>query len=102
MTVRPFKQDPEIQKKALKLFAAGYRPIINKPMPVVGKIDIAKVRKVRGHISPAILEWAAGISHYSKDQKNVPAPVYHALYRLCVIARSDMTPYEIMYEQHKI
>jgi len=93
-------QNTEAQKEALSLFAAGYRPLKNQPMTKVGKIDIAKIRNVKGKLTPMLVEQAAGIPWYSKDKKDIDSAVFHALYRLTTAA--DTEAYRLLIEQHNV
>lgn len=98
MITKPTQQI-DAQKEALSLFAAGYRPLKNQPMPKIGMIDIVKIRKVKGKINPVILQQAAGIPWYSKNKKDVASVIYHALYRLSKSA--NIETYRILLEQHE-
>lgn len=88
----------QYNKEAMKLFAAGYRPMRNNPMPMIGKIDVAKVRRMRGTVNAVILQHVAGLGYYSKDIKNINSRLYYALWRIS--KKADFRAYELLAEQH--
>lgn len=98
MSIVPAKIDPKIQKEALKLFAAGYRPLKRSASNKIGKIDIAKIRQRRGSINPYLLMELQGVEAYSKNKMWVDSKVYYVLYKLTRSANHEV--YQKMCEQH--
>ena len=90
-------QKQHSQKKALKLFAAGYRPLKNSAFARVGKFNYSKIRKRYGVITPYVLNEVAGVSAYMIDKQDVDNDTYYALFRL--VKNATVDTYRILCEQ---
>lgn len=88
------KKETEIQ--AMKLFAAGYRPIKNTIYPRIGCIDIKKLRR-RCPITPMSLRTFAGREVYCSDIRTVDSLLYYTLCRLSNQANAD--PLNLVYTE---
>lgn len=85
------------QKEALKLFAAGYRPLKNSAFPRVGRFNYSKIRKRYGVINPLVLQQVAGVGAFMLDRKDVPNDTYYALWRL--VKNATIETYVLLCEQ---
>lgn len=75
-------QKQTAQKKALKLFAAGYRPVKNSAFARIGRFNYTKIRKRFGVITPYVLNEVSGLGAFMVDRKDIDNDTYFALYRL--------------------